>query len=61
MPAIMPREDYSLWLDPELASSDKVVGLLRPYPAEEMRLYPVGTAVSNPRVEGAGLVEPVTA
>jgi putative SOS response-associated peptidase YedK len=32
--------------------------LLQPYPAEEMRAYPVRTLVNNARNEGPELIEP---
>jgi putative SOS response-associated peptidase YedK len=31
--------------------------MLRPYPAEEMVGYPVGSSVNSPRNQGAGLLE----
>jgi putative SOS response-associated peptidase YedK len=48
MPVIIHPGDYDRWLDPSVSAAD-VGGLLRPYPAEEMRTQPVGTRVNNPK------------
>ncbi len=48
MPVILERSDYQRWLDP----GDPVrppVDLLRPYPAEKMRTWPVSDRVGNVR------------
>jgi len=34
------------------------LGLLRPYPADAMRAYPVGTLVNNPRNDGPECLAP---
>ena len=53
MPVILDKSDYERWLDPgELDSGDWArppVDLLRPYPAEKMRAWPVGDRVGNVR------------
>ena len=52
MPVILPRQHWAEWLDPALQEAGGVVPLLRPYPADAMRAYPVGALVSNPRNDG---------
>ena len=52
MPAILPRQHWAAWLDPTLQEAGELVPLLRPYPADAMRTYPVGALVSNPRNDG---------
>jgi putative SOS response-associated peptidase YedK len=52
MPVIMPRQHWAAWLDPALQEAGELVPLLRPYPADAMRTYPVGALVSNPRNDG---------
>ena len=49
MPVILPRQHWAEWLDPALQEAGGVVPLLRPYPADAMRAYPVGPLVNNPR------------
>lgn len=56
MPAIIRPDDYDAWLDPGLADPGVVTGLIGPYPAESMEIYPVGRAVGNPRAQGPELV-----
>jgi len=58
MPVILAREDYDEWLDPEERGPEALGHLLKPYPASEMRAYPVSTAVNNPRVDAPELIVP---
>src|SRR5262245_18530832 len=51
MPVILPRESYGEWLDPEPPEA-RLVCLLRPYPADEMRVVEVGPAVNSPKNDG---------
>jgi len=39
MPVILHERDYDAWLDPKNENSEALQGLLKPYPAEEMRAY----------------------
>jgi putative SOS response-associated peptidase YedK len=58
MPVIIPPKDYERWM----ASTDPAhlpVDLLKPYPAEEMKVWKVGKAVGNTRNNDASLVEPL--
>lgn len=57
MPVILHPEEYSLWLAGDARERELLRELLRPFPAEEMVGYPVGTSVNSPRNQGAGLVE----
>ncbi len=59
MPVILAPEHYNLWLDPGLRDAGPLQALLIPYPAERMRVYPVGKAVNSVRNEGAALIAPV--
>ena len=56
MPVILHPEDYDLWLDEDVRKSDFRQELLRPFPAAEMKGYPVSTLVNNTRSQGAELV-----
>ncbi|HEV7396595.1 MAG TPA: SOS response-associated peptidase [Pyrinomonadaceae bacterium] len=58
MPVMLQPESHNAWLDfrtpvPELKR------LLNPYPAEEMKGYPVSNAVNHAAVEDEHLIEPV--
>jgi putative SOS response-associated peptidase YedK len=58
MPVILHRGDYERWLavaDP----TQLPVDLLRPYPAEEMKAWPVSRDVGNVRNNSPGLIVPV--
>jgi putative SOS response-associated peptidase YedK len=58
MPVILEPEDYARWLGEEPASAQELRALLRPYPAEPMRIYPIGQAIGNVRNEGPDLIVP---
>ena len=49
MPVILPRLHWQAWLDRDLQDAAAVVPLLRPYPSDAMRAYPVSLLVNNPR------------
>jgi putative SOS response-associated peptidase YedK len=55
MPVILPREAYEGWL---LPSEQPPVSLLRPYPGEHFRTWPVSTLVNSPRNDSPACVEP---
>jgi putative SOS response-associated peptidase YedK len=56
MPVILAPENYDRWLDTTDADP---ADLLRPYPSEAMRAYPIGKRVSNPKNDDAELIEPL--
>lgn len=59
MPVIIARKDYDRWMAP--ADAGRLpIDLLKPYPAEEMKAWKVGSAVGNVRNNSPQLVEPVT-
>jgi putative SOS response-associated peptidase YedK len=57
MPAILPPDDYDFWLHPGFQGKEKLLSLLRPYPADEMSAYPIGTLVNSPRNDVPACVE----
>ena len=59
MPAIVAPEDYGRWLEPENRDPSSLMGLLAPYPPEQMSAYPVSTYVNKPENEGPECVRPV--
>jgi len=57
MPVILAPADYECWLSDEPDPR----ALLKPFPAEPMRLWPVSTRVNSVRNDDPGLIEPVAA
>jgi putative SOS response-associated peptidase YedK len=58
MSVILPERHWAAWLDAGLQDAGELVPLLRPYPADAMRAYPVGSAVNNPKNDGPVCLEP---
>ncbi len=48
MPAILPQEAESTWLDPDQTDKKLLTSFIRPYPAEQMTLYEVSPLVNSP-------------
>ncbi|HSL98701.1 MAG TPA: SOS response-associated peptidase [Candidatus Limnocylindria bacterium] len=59
MPVILSPRDYELWLSPKEQDPKALAPLLRPYPPEEMTVFPVGIAVNNPKTDTPDLIEPL--
>jgi putative SOS response-associated peptidase YedK len=60
MPVILPREKWASWLGEQKADADELRWMiLRPYPAELMRSYPVDARVGNVRNNDPSLFDPV--
>jgi putative SOS response-associated peptidase YedK len=60
--ADLPAQDKvdvvpDLWLDPEFEGKEKLLSLLRPYPADEMKAYPISTLVNSPKNDIAACIE----
>ena len=61
MPVILPREKWAAWLGEGGAAADELRWMiLRPYPADLMRTYPVGAAVGNVRNNEPALLDEVS-
>ena len=58
MPVILALKDYQRWLEPG-EGTHLPVDLLRPYPAEEMKVWKVGSAVGNVRNNTPELIVPI--
>ena len=56
MPVIVPHDSYAEWLDPETPEK-RLAELLRPYPAETMKMIEVGPAVNSPKNDGPECLE----
>ena len=55
MPLILAPADYSRWLSDEPDPGD----LMRPFPAEPMRMWPISTRVNEPENDDPTIVEPI--
>ena len=60
MPAILGREMWPLWPGEEPARPNDLLAMLRPYPAELMRAYPVDIRVGNVKNNHPELLAPIT-
>lgn len=56
MPVIIAPEDYETWLT---GTPEQARALLRPYPSEAMRAYPVSANVNRPSNDTPDLVDPL--
>ena len=55
MPLILAPLDYVRWLSDEPDPRD----LLRPFPPEPLRMWPISTRVNKPENDDASIVEPI--
>ena len=58
---ILRPENYRTWLDPQFQEIETLATMLTPYPAEQMKTYPVSTRVNNARLDDAECIAPLTA
>jgi len=56
MAVILAPDEEAAWLT---ADTDRAADVLDPYPAEEMRAYPVSTAVNDPSNDSPAVVEAI--
>lgn len=47
MPVIMPHGAYDLWLDPAVQDPERLLAVLKPFPAGELVLYDVSPRVNS--------------
>jgi putative SOS response-associated peptidase YedK len=59
MPVILDKEDQELWIDPDVIEPERVLPLLRPYPATKMTSYPVSRDVNSFRNDRPDLINPI--
>jgi putative SOS response-associated peptidase YedK len=55
MPLILAPTDYVRWLSGESDPHD----LMRPFPAQPMRMWPISTRVNKPENDDPSIVEPI--
>ncbi len=56
MPVILPREKEQIWL--QTNDENELMMLLKPYPDEEMDMFPVSRALNNVRNDDERLIRP---
>ena len=61
MPVIVHPRDWPAWLGEESDDTDRLRAIMRPYPAEEMTVWPVSARVSSPKNDDAELLTPLAA
>jgi putative SOS response-associated peptidase YedK len=61
MPVILEPRSYAAWLGETGAEKDALLGLLKPYPAQQMTAYKVGAAVGNVKNIAPSVAEPIEA
>uniref|UniRef100_A0A7C3MKM6 Abasic site processing protein n=1 Tax=Dictyoglomus thermophilum TaxID=14 RepID=A0A7C3MKM6_DICTH len=59
MPVILSKEDEKIWVNKEEKDVNKLLSLLKPYPADEMEAYPVSKKVNNPQNDSEDLINPL--
>ncbi len=60
MPVILAPTAYDQWLNPTFQHTESLKVLLRPYPRDELMVYPVSILVNNPRHDVPQCLEPVS-
>jgi putative SOS response-associated peptidase YedK len=55
MPLVLAPEDHSRWLGDDPDPAD----LMRPFPSELMRMWPISTRVNKPMNDNPAIVEPI--
>ena len=55
MPLILSPADFARWLSDDPDPCD----LMKPFPAEPMRIWPISTRVNKPENDDASIVEPI--
>ena len=57
MPVILAPENWSVWLGERETDAAELKSLLRPYPAENMIIWPVDKRVGDPKNKDPSLIE----
>lgn len=59
MPVILSKDAERVWLDPTIQDPAILLPLLRPYPSDEMEVYPVSAKVNSPANDGPWCIQPL--
>jgi len=60
MPVILDEKDFEPWLNPQNQDTAQLQTLLKPYPADLLRGYPVSTFMSKAGSEGSMCIEKIS-
>ena len=60
MPVILSPENWPAWLGERAADPEELKPLLKPYPADDMVLWPVDKRVGNANNKDPSMIEPVS-
>ena len=60
MPVILEKEYEEDWLNPDIVETERLLQMLKTYPAEKKETWPVGDAARNPRNDYPELAKPLT-
>jgi putative SOS response-associated peptidase YedK len=58
MPVILDNDDEMIWLDDQF-NTDKKMSILKPYPSEKMKYYPVSSLVNSPVNNNLEVINPI--
>jgi putative SOS response-associated peptidase YedK len=61
VPVILDADAWARWLGEEPASPEELLSLLKPFPPDRMRAYPVSPRVNSVKNDDPGLIDPVMA
>lgn len=61
MPVILEAKDYDVWLDPENSDTEKLIGLLKSFPSENLKNHVVSNSVNSPFHNAEDCILPVRA
>jgi putative SOS response-associated peptidase YedK len=59
MPAVISKDNYDMWLDPDEHDTKKLLSLLKPYDPHELELFTVSQRVNSPSQNSPDLIKPV--
>jgi putative SOS response-associated peptidase YedK len=59
MPVILQPEDEEMWLDPDIVEPERILPLLKQYPADKMEEWRVGDEARNPRNDYPEVINPI--
>ena len=58
MPVILPKEKEKVWLESDMMA-DALISLLKPYPAEQMKMYEISMRVNRTAEGVPEIIKPV--
>jgi putative SOS response-associated peptidase YedK len=59
MPVILPRDKEDFWLNPANEEKEQLLGILKPYPSEELLAFEVSTDVNSPQHNTPSNIQPM--